>query len=349
MTINPLTHGWKQTTGSTSLISFAACVLVLMQISCQSGTNSPASMPPGTAPVTSTTVSTPTPAADTLRWVGYTVSDLKADTSLFAKPKSVGVMDDAALVEASGLAPSRQNPGYLWTEEDSGNPSEIQLLSEKGTIVARYTLAGLANRDWEDMAVGPGPVPGQSYIYVADIGDNKLRYPTKVIYRFPEPTIAGRSLPVTETISAVETISLQLPDGPKNAEAMLLDPGTLDLYLLSKEDRSVLYKAAYPQSLTQPITMQRLLAMPFDKVTSAGMSPDGKQILIRTYGQLFQYVRQAGESVVDALKRAPRLLPLANEPQGEAVGWATDGQGYYTTSEKPDAQPQVIYFYARKR
>ena len=305
---------------------------------------------PGTTTAVSTTVSSSTaPATDPVPWVKYIVNDLASDTLLFAQPSRVGTITDGTLVEASGLAPSRRNPGYLWTEEDSGNPNEIQLLSKDGTVVARFTIDGSVNRDWEDMAVGPGPVAGETYIYVADIGDNKLRYPEKVIYRFPEPAIAGQKLPFVGHVTNADVIKLQLPDGPQNAEAILIDPGTKDLYILSKGDRSEAYVATYPQSLTQTTMMTSLLLMPFDKVTSAGISADGSEVMIRTYSQLFYYKRQPGESITDLLKRAPRLLPLASEPQGEAVGWAVDGTGYYTTSEKPDATPQAIYYYARKK
>lgn len=257
-------------------------------------------------------------------------------------------MDDPTLVEASGLAPSAKNPGYLWTEEDSGNSNQIQLLTKQGRVVGRFTLTGVENRDWEDIAVGPGPVAGQSYVYVCEIGDNKRRYPIKVIYRFPEPSLAGKILPVNESVTAIDAIQLQLPKGPKNAEAILLDPATLDLYVLSKDDRSFVYQATYPQSLTQPTLMKRQLGIMLDKVTSADISPDGTEILIRTYGELYYYKRRAGESVIDALKRTPRRVSLAGEPQGEAVGWAADGSGYYTTSEKPYNTPQAIYWYPRR-
>ncbi|WP_338877442.1 hypothetical protein WBJ53_32375 (plasmid) [Spirosoma sp. SC4-14] len=299
-----------------------------------------------TAPISSST-STAIPT-DTLRWVSYTANDAPSDTTLFGQPQRVGTLTDPGLIEASGLAPSRRNSGYLWTEEDSGNPNQIQLLRRDGSVAARYTIEGATNRDWEDLVVGPGPVAGESYIYLADIGDNKLRYSEKIIYRFPEPSISGQTLPYTGLVTNAEAIRLTLPDGPQNAEAILLDPSTRDLYILSKGDRSQLYQATFPQSLTQSTPITRLLAIPFDKVTSAGISPDSREILVRTYGQLFYYPRRTGESIPDAFKRTPRRLPLANEPQGEAVGWAIDGSGYYTTSEKPDASPQAIYWYPRK-
>lgn len=78
---------------------------------------------PVTNPVSSTTTTT---LPDPLPWVSYLTSDLKSDTTLFAQPKQVGIMTDGSLVETSGLAPSRRNSGYLWTEEDSGNPNQIR-------------------------------------------------------------------------------------------------------------------------------------------------------------------------------------------------------------------------------
>ena len=39
------------------------------------------------------------------------------------------------LAEASGIADSKINPGYLWVEEDSGNPPLVTLLSHQGKIL----------------------------------------------------------------------------------------------------------------------------------------------------------------------------------------------------------------------
>lgn len=281
--------------------------------------------------------------------VSYSVSDLQPDTSLFTQPRRIGLLDDPSLVESSGIASSRRNPGYLWTEEDSGNPNQIQLLRQDGNVMARFTIDGVENQDWEDIAVGPGPMPGETYIYLAEIGDNRLDYPEKIIYRFPEPTISGKQLPLDEHITGAAAIRLRLPDGPQNAEAILIDPITKDLFILSKGDQMEVYRAAFPQSLTQVSTMTSELILPFKKVTSASVSPNGSEILIRTYKQLYYYKRQTGETIMDALKRKPLRLPLADEAQGEAVGWAIDSSGYYTASEKVGFSAEPIYWYFRKK
>jgi hypothetical protein len=38
-------------------------------------------------------------------------------------------------------------------------------------------------------------------------------------------------------------------------------------------------------------------------------------------------------------------VPIADEPQGEAIAFTADGSGYFTTSEK---RAQPLYFYARE-
>lgn len=309
-----------------------------------------ATSPASTTPVASTPVAStnvPTEAAS-LTYVPYTANDVAMDTTVFGQPEAVGELSDASLVEASGLAASRNNPGYFWTEEDSGNPNQIQLLDRDGKVVARFIVDGSENRDWEDMTIGPGPVPNQTYLYVADIGDNKLRYPEKVIYRFPEPVLNSATTPYTATITGAEVLRFTLPDGAKNAESVLLDPKSRDLYILTKEAYSTLYLATYPQSTTSVTPMTRQVTMPFDRVTSAAMSHNGHEILVRTYGQLFYYVHKGDESVSEALKRKPVRAPLANESQGEAVAWSTDGSAYYTTSEKTDATSPKLYRYKRK-
>lgn len=288
-------------------------------------------------------------STDSIPWATYSINTIPKDTTLFREARKVGVMHDDDLAEVSGLAASRIHPGYLWAEEDSGNGDQIQLISPTGQIVARFSIEEAKNRDWEDIAVGPGPIPGKSYIYVADIGDNRRWRSEKVIYRFPEPTLVGPARPFDGQITNAEAIRLYLPDGSQNAEAILLDPITRDLFLISKGTYSAVYRAAYPQSLTQSTQMTPLVRIPFDHATSAAVSTDGHEILIRTYEQIFYYSRREGETIGDALARIPRRLPLAYEVQGEAISWTIDGSGYYTSTEKSFAANQFIYFYPRKK
>ena len=50
-----------------------------------------------------------------------------------AKPITPSILD-----EASGIADSKANPGYLWVQQDSGNPNDIALLSQDGSLLKEY-------------------------------------------------------------------------------------------------------------------------------------------------------------------------------------------------------------------
>jgi hypothetical protein len=76
------------------------------------------------------------------------------------------------LIELSGLAASRRNPGVLWLHDDGSGHNAVHAISVAGNYLGALTLQGAPSIDWEDIAVGPGPQAGTHYIYAGDIGDN---------------------------------------------------------------------------------------------------------------------------------------------------------------------------------
>lgn len=242
------------------------------------------------------------------------------------------------------MVDSRSMPGNLWVQQDSGSPAEIALLGHDGKAKGKITVPNAQNIDWEDMSSGPGPQANVNYLYVADIGDNNAQYATRTIYRFPEP--ASLSTP----ISQVERINFRYPDGPRDAEAVLVDPQTRDIYVVSKLDTRVrLYRLKYPQNINEVTVAEALGEIPISVVTGAAISNDGTEILLRTYTNVYYYKRQSGQSLPDAIQlQAGRTLPYRLEPQGEAVCFDREDKGYYTLSEKFQAPAVSLYFYARK-
>src|SRR5690349_18512792 len=51
--------------------------------------------------------------------------------------------------EISGIADSKINPGYIWGEEDSGNPPQLRLISHDGSLAKNIYIKNVSNRDWE--------------------------------------------------------------------------------------------------------------------------------------------------------------------------------------------------------
>lgn len=258
-------------------------------------------------------------------------------------PVAVAVIP-GAVDEASGMADSKKNTGNLWIEQDSGNPPDLSLLSYNGTIQKKVHIKDAENRDWEDMAIGNGPVNGENYIYVAETGDNNVHFPDYAIYRFAEP------LPTEDTVYNWDKLNFQYPDGSHDAEAILLDSDTKDIYIITKRDaKSKIYKLSYPQSTTTINTANPAGELSFTGAVGAAISFDGTELLVKTYNNVFYWKRQAGESIEITLQRAPVTLGYIAEPQGEAICFKRDNTSFLTLSEKPSIIASVkLNEYLRK-
>jgi hypothetical protein len=249
--------------------------------------------------------------------------------------------------EASGLAPSANMPGYLWTIQDSGKPNSLYLISKDGTSVKEYNVPGTSNRDWEDVAVGPGPDNGASYIYIGDIGNNNVSAGTSTIYRVPE--IAGMDGAFKQ--ETVQKINFSYSDGPRDAESIILDPVTKDIFIISKENQNTgVYRLPFPQSVSETMTAEKIGTVPGVAIATGGsISNDGSEILIRTYLAVSYWKRNNGETVGQTLtKAANKVLVVALEPQGESVCFDAERKGFYTLSEKSNAASVNLNYYKRK-
>lgn len=271
--------------------------------------------------------------------IGVSVDGAQFSGDPTATPIQPGLID-----EASGLADSRSMPGNLWIEQDSGNPAELSLIGYDGSVKGKISIPNSTNNDWEDMTIGPGPQDGKNYIYIADIGDNNAQRPTCVLYRFVEPTS------LQQPISLVERINYKYPDGSRDAEAIIVDPQTRDIWIISKrEDKVHLYRLPYPQNINEVTTLQAYGELPFSYVTSAGISPDGTEILLRTYVQIYYWKRESGQSIADAMQKGTAKQLVAHaEPQGEAICFDKEAKGFFTISERASAASVNLYYYARK-
>jgi hypothetical protein len=228
--------------------------------------------------------------------------------------------------EASGLVESRRSPGTFYTHDDSGGEPEVYVLSDDGSIAATQPLAGVVNRDWEDIALGPGRSGGS--VYVGEIGDNGGSEDSIFVHRIPEPVLDGQ--PPGTVLPPVEpdTVELVYPDGARDAEALLVDPATGDLYVISKrESRSRVYRAPSPAFEGETVTLEFLNELPVGGVVAADVCPDGQTVLVKTYLGIDAFISSRG--VADALAgdRSGRLYePQISFTQDESIAadpWCT--------------------------
>lgn len=240
-----------------------------------------------------------------------------------AYPMAAGVLE-----EASGIADSRLNAGMLWVQEDSGNPPELSLLSHQGQFMKSISVKGVVNTDWEDLALAAGPDPALRYLYIADIGDNDQKRERINILRAPEVAASA-----TEILA--ETFQVKYEDGPHDAEAIIIEPGTLDIYIITKRDaKSGVYIVEYPYSTTSLNIATKAAELPYNGVVSAAIQNDGAAVAVKDYLSIRLYTRLPGEKISAVLAKPFTSLPYQVEQQGEAICFSNDGKYYFTLSEK---------------
>ncbi|HEY6560204.1 MAG TPA: hypothetical protein VI072_23125 [Polyangiaceae bacterium] len=274
----------------------------------------------------------------------------------FARAETVGRVQAPNLTEISGVAMSKKNPGVLWVHNDSGHAAELFAIARDGRTLAQFVIDGARNADWEDLALGPGPERGESYLHVGDIGGNRRARLEFVVYRVREPEVASGENPMVHGSLPASALHFTYPDGHHDAETLFFDPKSDgDLYVVTKDlhGASHVYRATGPiaDGSSRPLTLVASLHFPrtgergSDQVTSGAISPSGEYVLIKTYTMLYLWVRLEGASIADTLRTAACRLPLVREEQGEALTFAPDGTGYLTTSE---GRSPPIYFFRRE-
>jgi hypothetical protein len=273
-----------------------------------------------------------------------------ADSTFTFPPVAAGVVTDAVIREASGLVASRISPNVLWTENDSGNPNEIFAIDPSGRLLGTYTLAGTTNKDWEDIAVGPGPTPDVSYIYLME--SNSGKDPGRV-YRIPEPPInaAAQAIsPVTETLSGAQSHVFTFP--APDSEAMFVDPADGDIYLGSKESGiTKIYQGTQAEFASSGATTLAtpVATVPLNKGNGADITPSGNAIFVRNQGSTaLLYPRSPGQTIAAALSNPSPISVHINgtdvEPNAESISFDSNGDNFFTISEGVDP---TLYRYDR--
>jgi hypothetical protein len=323
--------------------AFLILALVFLNACSKSAGDNAQPVKTDTIPVTKPTDTVPTAIYDL---------SLLSPCTLFNTVPTTATMVRQDYNELSGIAESHLTPGILYVFEDGSKSNSIYLTSKSGTDLGKIVLDGASPRDWEDMAVGPGPDPTKSYVYMADIGDNNAAYSSVTIYRFVEPNLAVVAAGNVKHISSFDKIQASYSRGATNAETMMIDPLTRDLIIATKETgKSYIYRIPYPQSTTTTTTIKPSALLYFDLLTSGDISADGKEVLLRNKSQIWYWKRTDGEDIIITMLRKPQDAPYAaNEHQGEGVGFAADGGGYYTDTEIRDYPGAIsnISFYKRK-
>lgn len=252
----------------------------------------------------------------------------------FGEPVVLGAFADPAITESSGLAVSPFQAGVRFTHNDSGDRARIFAFDALGTGLGEWAVAGADHRDWEDMAYGPCK-EGLGCLFVADMGDNARVWETVTLYRTPEPMVGAQA--------ELRSIALELtyPDGARDAEALLVDPQTSDLFIIEKADgisaRVVVLRdagqlAAGSYALESLGTVDGLSVL-----TGGDFGPTGDEAVIRGYGSDARRLLPRRDAAGRVISFDP-LDGVTVDLIGEAIAYRSDGLALLTTREGQGAQ-----------
>ncbi len=222
--------------------------------------------------------------------------------------------------ELSGLT-SDGKQFYAVSDSDNGT-LRIQVLG-RDCVVKRTITAPVDPYDVEDLAMAP-----DGTLWASDTGDNNKSRATVALHK-------------VSPSGAVERFRVTYPDGKHDAEALLLDKSGTP-YIITKEPlgSALVYRPTAPLRTDTSVPLEQVARIslsttdtqggPLDGsldsrlVTGAAAMRDGSVVALRTYTDAYLYPVPDGD-LVKALSGDPVRVPLANEPQGEAVAFDPDG------------------------
>lgn len=248
--------------------------------------------------------------------------------------------------ESSGIAASAAVPGVFFVVDDGTGTDEIEAVRSDGSLVARIRIAGMSARNAEALSAGPcGSRPGRC-LYVGDIGDNNAVRRSITVYRVDEPALS----PPPRGALAADAWQYTYPDGPHNAEAMVVTPDG-SLLILTKSAPAGgevpphrIYRAPagggrleYLSSYRPPNPAVPAQSLFTGTVVTDASSTAGRMLLL-TYDEVIEYRAPKPGADPATFPSWPHAeLPAPAMIQSEGITADLTGCGYEVTSEEgPD-------------
>lgn len=230
--------------------------------------------------------------------------------------------------EISGMTYSQRHKDVLYVHNDSsGGPYLYAVDARTCRTLATLRIDGIEARDLE--AIGSGrDARGRPILWLGDIGDNRDSWPEVRVHRVREPATL-----VDRTMKAI-TYRFTYPDRPHNAEALLTDPRSSRVWVVTKQlARGSIY--ALPDPLVRGrVNIAKRVSRAGALITDGSVSPDASRFVLRDYvdAEVFRGLPPGA---------SPFTVYLPIQFQGEAVTWAPDGHALLIASERDDRLMRV--------
>ncbi|MFI5426995.1 hypothetical protein ACHMWU_09800 [Aeromicrobium sp. UC242_57] len=235
-----------------------------------------------------------------------------------AGPGRVSQLTDPRITESSGLVVSRDHDDLVYTINDSGNDSlvfAVQLSTGK--------TVGTATPDRDFVDAEALSIDSESTLWVADTGDNNRVRSDVALYAFAEPGPRDAAVATTR-------YPLVYPEGPRDVEALVIDPRTDAKFLLTKGLLGgEVFALPEPLKADQPNRVTAVDATVPGMMTDAAFTPDGRHVVARNYVKA---------SVLDAETwKSVGSVRLPAVKQGETLAMEPAGTSFLVGSEGADS------------
>jgi hypothetical protein len=235
----------------------------------------------------------------------------------------IGFISHGRVVQPSGVVVSRQDPDLLWVvnDFDSGRDLRLYALTRRGNFRGALELcfgAGaclpavfdcgsnpleVIHCDWEGLAIGRGADGGPA-LFVGDLGANRTIGVRTLfwIHRVPEPPpgLVQGDRTLSRADGDFETFSFRYPGAQSlDAEVLLCDPVTNDLYVITQLPAPSLYRYPGPLRSDEVVTLDLVTSVPRPDralILSAGdISPDGAELVLKDTSDLSLFPWVSGD------------------------------------------------------
>lgn len=264
-----------------------------------------------------------------------------------------GELQHPELSEVSGITASTLHNGVFWAINDSGHAPRLYAFNQLGESLG-YWQVNAHNRDWEDLA--SVSINDNSYLLIADIGDNLQSKDEHLIHVVVEPTLDTQTKPV---LNPVHTIRFRYPGTSHNAEALAATSEAL--FIMTKEpmqgsrrQRSLVFRLplnlnahAAPITATQVATMPlparsiessiiaSLSGVDISQPTAFEIDQNNRFAYVLTYRGVFQFERKPQQSWGTVLSAARKAIHTHSLSQAEALTVDANGIVWFTSEKRP--------------
>ncbi|MBT3983025.1 MAG: hypothetical protein HOE90_16845 [Bacteriovoracaceae bacterium] len=277
--------------------------------------------------------------------------------------------------EASGVASSKAKPGFLYHINDHGDGNKVFITNQKGKKTKVINISGKNFKDQEDLATGP--CPGGSCLFIADTGNNALKRKVLNIIILKETSELVDLKKDSETVAPLGVIKFKYPKkGRHDSETLMVHPNG-DIYIVTKvENAKRTYLPSQIYRIKKKVWHDYIAKAPATAkkkkkkikpelvgyvnlpefynpkkprnhlITSGDISPDGKKVLLLTYGFVIEInldLSKATQIKIDKNNR--KLFNIINIKalrHQEAITFSENGSSFLYNTEAGKKKARIM-------